>query len=312
MDRRKGAWAEDCGATLVEYALLLAIVATVALVGCYSLNRPVTDKFQIVSQRLESNGGNDARRVGRVPAKATGPGSGPGADGTHAEASLAQHSTIPLIVVLIGLVAWYLVKRRAGAVRNRPRPASISMTQIRSRILEKRHELLHLLSKKLLDDHNGQMRVDHFMTHNVELTPPSTPIEESHQLIIKKKYHHLLIGKRNGKLLGIVSDRDFNSREGRVAGDIMTTKLITVTPDTDAITAITYMIQKNISCIPVVEEGKVRGILTRTDLMVALQCLIRITEQLATELDVLEHVREADGDTITSATDHLETADATE
>ncbi len=111
MDRRKGAWAEDCGATLVEYALLLAIVATVALVGCYSLNRPVTDKFQIVSQRLESNGGNDARRVGRVPAKATGPGSGPGADGTHAEASLAQHSTIPLIVVLIGLVAWYLVKR---------------------------------------------------------------------------------------------------------------------------------------------------------------------------------------------------------
>ena len=48
--------------------------------------------------------------------------------------------------------------------------------------------------------------------------------------------------------------------------------------------AITLMLDRHISCLPVVKDGVLVGVLTSTDLMMALQCTLKILGQLAAEL----------------------------
>ena len=57
-----------------------------------------------------------------------------------------------------------------------------------------------------------------------------------------------------------------------------------VTRDTTLNTAITMMLQKRISCLPVVENDVPLGVLTSTDMMMALQCTLQILAKLAAEL----------------------------
>ena len=44
---------------------------------------------------------------------------------------------------------------------------------------------------------------------------------------------------------------------------------------------ITMMFAQRISCLPVVEEGQLQGIITTSDLLMALQCVLRLIEQQA-------------------------------
>ncbi len=52
------------------------------------------------------------------------------------------------------------------------------------------------------------------------------------------------------------------------AKDIMTTKCITLTPETDIATAVKTLLDNKINGAPVVEDGKVVGVLCQTDLIV--------------------------------------------
>lgn len=75
-------------------------------------------------------------------------------------------------------------------------------------------------------------------------------------------------------IVGIVTDADFRNRvvaEGCgchvSVGEIMTKQPITLTPDALAFDALASMMQRAISHVPVVEEGRLVGILTQTDLI---------------------------------------------
>ena len=77
------------------------------------------------------------------------------------------------------------------------------------------------------------------------------------------------------KLVGVVSERDYtrkialqgkNSKETTVA-DIMTRDVITVTSRTGTRACMTLMSQKKIRHLPVVDEGKVLGMISIRDIM---------------------------------------------
>ena len=77
------------------------------------------------------------------------------------------------------------------------------------------------------------------------------------------------------RLVGVFSERDYtrkvalqgrNSRETRVA-DIMTRDVVTVSPTTGTRTCMALMSQKKIRHLPVVDDGKVLGMISIRDIM---------------------------------------------
>jgi CBS domain-containing protein len=78
-----------------------------------------------------------------------------------------------------------------------------------------------------------------------------------------------------GNLVGIVSARDYGRKvvlEGKSARDvrvreIMTTSLVTVTPEATVLDAMSLMNRHHFRHLPVLQRGKVEGIVTMSDLM---------------------------------------------
>jgi CBS domain-containing protein len=78
-----------------------------------------------------------------------------------------------------------------------------------------------------------------------------------------------------GNLVGIVSARDYGRKvvlQGKSSRDvqvqeIMTTSLVTVTPDTSVLDAMALMIRHHIRHLPVLAEGELDGIVSMADLV---------------------------------------------
>jgi CBS domain-containing protein len=118
------------------------------------------------------------------------------------------------------------------------------------------------------------------MTQRLQTISPSDSVEELKQLTAAKGIHHLLVTDAEARLLGIISDRDLLGRPGQIAADVMTANPLTVTPDTPVSAALTLLVRRRISCLPVVEGERACGIITTTDVILALQCIIQTLERV--------------------------------
>ena len=127
------------------------------------------------------------------------------------------------------------------------------------------------------------MTVKELMTPSPITTRPATPVLEARQLMIEKRIRHLLVAEE-GELLGIVTDRDIRLNLPSPATSLsvwevnyllarmtvesaMTTSLVVVSPRHDAKEAASLMLDHKIGALPVVDGGRLVGIITETDLL---------------------------------------------
>lgn len=130
------------------------------------------------------------------------------------------------------------------------------------------------------------MKISHHATGNVQFINPETSIDEAIALMEKSNIHHLPVLEAD-KVVGMLSDRDIllgvggltssqrNAKDddgervlgARCVGQIMTTPVITMSPDDTVVQAARLMIERKISALPVVENEKLVGILTDADLL---------------------------------------------
>ncbi len=150
----------------------------------------------------------------------------------------------------------------------------------------KRQQLL----QELLNDSElllkNRLEVRHLMSHEPVAVSPTTTLEEMTLLVQQRRIRHLLVCSRGGELLGVVSDRDLHGQPGTTAQQLMSYPVSTVAPDTLLSPAITYLINENVSCLPVVADGRLCGLLTTTDLVLTLQCMLQLWLRLA---QLLQH-----------------------
>jgi CBS domain-containing protein len=99
----------------------------------------------------------------------------------------------------------------------------------------------------------------------------------------------------NGKAMGIITERDFvkgivteDKRPSEIkASEILSTPLITVEPDTSIVEASEIMLKANIKRLPVLENGRLIGVISNTDILM-------VTPGLSTILkDLIDMNREA-------------------
>ncbi len=105
-------------------------------------------------------------------------------------------------------------------------------------------------------------------------TSPDTTVFDALKTLADHEVGALLV-MEGDRLVGVFSERDYtrkialqgrNSKEVRVA-EIMTAEVITVTPASDTHECMTLMSQRRIRHLPVMENGKVVGMLSIRDLM---------------------------------------------
>ncbi len=116
------------------------------------------------------------------------------------------------------------------------------------------------------------MRVFEVMTENVRTIAPTATVREALDVMREGKFDHLVVAGRAG-VLGVVSDRDLIARQrdgspdAPTVADVMATDVVTVARHETIRKAANLMRGRTIGCLPVVERGKLVGIITTSDLL---------------------------------------------
>lgn len=119
------------------------------------------------------------------------------------------------------------------------------------------------------------MRVQDVMKKQVETVDAETPAEEAWNRMRMRRLRHLVV-TRGGEVIGILSARDIgvpsdpDFRKGRSVGDLMTRSVVTAKKETTLREAANLMRGRTIGSLPVLDGGKLVGIVTTTDLLTLL------------------------------------------
>jgi CBS domain-containing protein len=130
------------------------------------------------------------------------------------------------------------------------------------------------------------MRVSELMTRGVATIGVADSCQEAVRRMARRRIRHLPVVDAGGMLIGIVTDRDlrhhlFEPRVLKEIGEVsvdalfrtvpvkevMSSPVVSVTPDDDLETAARAMLEDKVGSLPVVEGGRVVGIITETDVL---------------------------------------------
>lgn len=137
--------------------------------------------------------------------------------------------------------------------------------------------------------------VSEIMTRNIIGLPPSATLSEARTLMQRHHIRHLPVLEDN-QLVGLVSQRDILSAqesclekgqngqflEQHYLSEVMITEVVTVSPKAGIREAALHLQKHKYGCLPVVDKGKVVGIVTDSDFVtVAIHLLEVLDAQLA-------------------------------
>jgi acetoin utilization protein AcuB len=155
------------------------------------------------------------------------------------------------------------------------------------------------------------------MTHNPVTVPSTTSVADGLALMREKKIRRLLVSDVQGKLVGIVSEKDLLYASpspttslsvyeipyllSKLTLDkVMTRKVLSVTEDSLLEDAATLMADRKIGGLPVLRDGVIVGIITETDIFRTFLKLlggrakgVRVTAVIAGEKGTLAKITRA-------------------
>src|SRR3989442_10732072 len=105
--------------------------------------------------------------------------------------------------------------------------------------------------------------VKEVMTRNVITFREDTPIDEVATTLASKRITGAPVIGSDGHVTGIVSEVDVFSKKGKVARDIISSHVITVSEDTAIDEAARLLIGEPIRRVTVFKYGKIIGLLSR-------------------------------------------------
>jgi CBS domain-containing protein len=143
------------------------------------------------------------------------------------------------------------------------------------------------------------LRARDLMTPDVVTVPPETPVVAVARLLAERGFSAVPVTGADGRLLGIVTEADLIRRlageedrpsgwfanlfadqarqaeryartHGVTAGDVMTEQVLSVGPDETAAHVARLLEDNGVRRVVVVEEGRLKGIVSRADLLRAL------------------------------------------
>ncbi len=117
------------------------------------------------------------------------------------------------------------------------------------------------------------MNVRDIMSTKVQTIDMNEKAETAWNLMKWKRIHHVVVTDGPGQVVGVISARDLGGRDReetlkiRPVAAMMTAYAVKAVPEMPVRQAANVMRGWNIGCLPVVENGKLVGIVTVSDLL---------------------------------------------
>lgn len=111
------------------------------------------------------------------------------------------------------------------------------------------------------------MKVKEIMTGDVITVLEDSTVEEAARLLTQHRLRGLPVLNQSGALIGIVTEYELVSKEGRIVADIMNRGVITISSETD-VEHVSYLLSnRQIRCLTVVDGGQVVGLVSHANLI---------------------------------------------
>ncbi|MFQ5999647.1 MAG: cyclic nucleotide-binding/CBS domain-containing protein [Candidatus Bathyarchaeia archaeon] len=133
------------------------------------------------------------------------------------------------------------------------------------------------------------LKIENVMVGDVITIEAEATVREAVELMNRNEIGCLIVVDGEGKPVGIVTERDLLKRVlakrkdpvRTKVKDVMSRPLITGTPHMDLEAAARLMFEKKIKKLPVVENGRLVGLVTLTDMVRFQPEIIRVLKKLA-------------------------------
>lgn len=134
------------------------------------------------------------------------------------------------------------------------------------------------------------LKVEDAMIRDVIAVDATSTVKEAVEIMNEHEIGCLVVIE-NHRLTGILTERDILKRvlaatkdpKKTKVGEIMTTRVFTVSPETDLEEAARLMFENDVKKLPVISEGKLVGLVTLTDLARFQPEIIRLLRRLIGE-----------------------------
>lgn len=111
------------------------------------------------------------------------------------------------------------------------------------------------------------MKAREIMTTNVVSVRDDNTIEDAARMLAHHHISGMPVVNKDGVLVGLITEYDLISRTGHTVSDIMSRSVTSIGADTE-VEAIAHLLSsEHIRRVPVLEEGKVVGIVSQADLV---------------------------------------------
>lgn len=261
------------GSASIEHAVLFGVVILSLVVGVYSLGQMSKAAFSSATSAIV------ATPAGKPSPSAT-------SDNRLPDVAAADSQTAGWHVFAVGVALFVACGAPLSYIILRPHIKSAKEKQQEQETaekvepthddnaFEKRQQIRRVFENNMASLLQGQLKVRHVMSRQLTCVRKTATVESVLELMELKKVRHIMVSEADGTLLGTVTDKDCAKRSGKRASDVMTTDPITLDADSDFAPAVTMLIRRRVSCLPVTSNGKLAGILTTTDFLMALQCAL--------------------------------------
>jgi CBS domain-containing protein len=120
----------------------------------------------------------------------------------------------------------------------------------------------------------GTDRVRDVMTPDVVTARATDQVDAAAARLVELRHRSLPVVDEQQRLVGLVSEADILGKEplsgrasGRTVGSVMTKDVVTLSPEDSLSTARLLVAEQGLRMVPVVEDGRVVGVLSRSDLI---------------------------------------------
>ena len=114
------------------------------------------------------------------------------------------------------------------------------------------------------------MNAKDIMTRDIITVAPTMSVKNLAMTLIKNQISGAPVASKDGKIVGVVSEADIVGKKGKDVRAIMSKKVISVTEDASVEEIARLMTTHAIKRLPVMNDNKVVGIVSRADIVSAI------------------------------------------